>query len=107
MKLNPSFIYLLLAVLTTNLAFSFYTMALTYFVYGATNSVFYSSLVTFISVGAKVLSGLWIGSITEKIKRKSLLIYSISRQLISMVLLYFLTNIEVFIVVIYLIVYIL
>ncbi|MBF7023050.1 MFS transporter [Staphylococcus kloosii] len=107
MKLNPSFIYLLLAVLTTNLAFSFYTMALTYFVYGATNSVFYSSLVTFISVGAKVLSGLWIGSITEKIKRKSLLIYSISIQLISMVLLYFLTNIEVFIVVIYLIVYIL
>ena len=107
MKLNPSFIYLLLAVLTTNLAFSFYTMALTYFVYGATNSVFYSSLVTFISVGAKVLSGLWIGSITEKIKRKSLLICSISIQLISMVLLYFLTNIEVFIVVIYLIVYIL
>ena len=107
MKLKTNFIFLLMAVLSINSAFSFYTMALTYYVYDVSNSVFYSSLVTFVSVGAKVLSGLWIGKKKKKIKRKNLLIYSMGIQLISMVVLYLLTNIEEYIIIIYFIVFIL
>lgn len=87
MQYNLSFYSLLITQLSTNLAFSFYTMALTYYVYNLTNSVFYSSLITFISVGSKILSGLSISIITERIKVKSLLIFNTIFQILSIILL--------------------
>lgn len=104
MIVNLNFFSLLLTQLSTNLAFSFYTMALTYYVYNLTNSVFYSSLITFISVGSKIISGLAIASITERVKAKNLLIFNNIFQIVCMIILIICINYNISLVVIYIVI---
>lgn len=101
---NLSFYSLLVTQLATNLAFSFYTMAITYYVYTLTNSVFFSSLITFISVGSKILSGLSISIITEKIKVKNLLVFNAIIQILCMTILLLSINNNVNLIIIYIII---
>ncbi|PTJ61089.1 MFS transporter, partial [Mammaliicoccus sciuri] len=101
---NLSFYSLLVTQLATNLAFSFYTMAITYYVYTLTNSVFFSSLITFISVGSKILSGLSISIITEKIKVKNLLLFNAVFQILCMIILLISINNNVNMIIVYIII---
>nr|WP_263314510.1 MFS transporter [Mammaliicoccus sp. Marseille-Q6498] len=104
MIFNLNFFSLLMTQLSTNLAFSFYTMAMTYYVYSLTNSVFYSSLITFISVGSKIISGLAISSITERIKVKNLLIFNNIFQILCMIILVICITYNINLVVIYIVI---
>ncbi|WP_323703663.1 MFS transporter [Mammaliicoccus sp. Dog046] len=104
---NKSFYSLLITQLATNLAFSFYTMAMTYYVYSLTHSVLYSSLITFISVGAKIISGLSISSITQRVKVKTLLIFNAAFQIVCMFLLLICTNNHIDLAIMYCIIFLL
>lgn len=94
MVFSTNYVIVLIVQLLTNLAFSFYTMGVTYFVYTTTHSVFYSSLITFLSLFSRILSGLSINIVSSLIKIKKLLIFTTFLQIIFTIIIFFLIHFE-------------
>lgn len=92
MVFSTNYVIVLIVQLLTNLAFSFYTMGVTYFVYTTTHSVFYSSLITFLSLFSRILSGLSINIVSSLIKIKKLLIFTTFLQIIFTIIIFFLIH---------------
>lgn len=87
MLYTRNFISIVLTDVLSNIAFSFYTMALTYYVYNLTGSVFFSSLITFLSVASRFTAGLTISIITSLLSSRMLLIMSSLSQIVLITLL--------------------
>ncbi|TDM13293.1 MFS transporter [Macrococcus lamae] len=92
MNYNANYIIILLTQVLTNLAFSFYTISVTYYVYTHTHSVFYSSLITFLSLFFRMIAGLTITVVTSFIKKKLLLVFNTAVQISLLIIIYFLIN---------------
>ncbi|WP_260631166.1 MFS transporter [Bacillus sp. S/N-304-OC-R1] len=80
--MNRSFYSLLVSQTATNLGFALYTMVIVLHLYNETGSTALSATVTFISVISRMISGIFLPSISDRFRLNTLLIFSQAAQLL-------------------------
>lgn len=86
--MNRSFYALLVSQTTTNLGFALYTMVVVLHLFDKTGSTTLAAVVTLVSVISRMLSTIYLPTISDKFKPPQLLMYSQLSQLIFLFVLY-------------------